>query len=155
MGKKRNFVDIYFLIFILIVMAYLASFIYSSVKYAAGIKTVATVTDAEHKTVRKHHTKGGSSKSNVTYITYEYTDGNERYENTLEISGKKHIEKGDEIKIAYAANDHKKAYLFDQIIWHIVPTLFFMFITVAQVFLYKKFCRPKPDGPKETDEKVM
>ncbi|MBP5744874.1 MAG: DUF3592 domain-containing protein [Lachnospiraceae bacterium] len=154
MGKKRNFVDIYFLIFILIVMAYLASFIYSSVKYAAGIKTVATVTDAEHKTVRKHHTKGGSSKSNLTYITYEYTDGNERYENTLEISGKKHIEKGDEIKIAYATGDHKKAYLFDQIIWHIMPMLFFICITIIQLLLYKRFRKIKPDGPYETDEVI-
>ena len=154
MGKKRNFVDIYFLIFILIVMAYLASFIYSSVKYAAGIKTVATVTDAEHKTVRKHHTKGGSSKSNVTYITYEYTDGKDRYENTVKISGKKHIEKGDEIKIAYAANDHKKAYLFDQIIWHIMPMLFFICITIIQLLLYKRFRKFKPDGPNETDEVI-
>ena len=154
MEKKRYIVGIYFLIFIMISTAYLAGFIYSSYRYATGVKTKANVTDVNIKTIKNHHTKGGSSKSNETDITYEYTDGKDRYENTVKISGKKHIEKGDEIKIAYDENDHNKSYLFNEIIWRIMPTLFFIFITIAQIFLYKKFCRPKPDGPKENEEVI-
>ena len=139
MEKKRYIVGIYFLIFILISTAYLAGFIYSSYRYATGVKTKANVTDVNIKTIKNHHTKGGSSKSNETDITYEYTDGKDRYVNTVKISGKK---------------DHKKSYLFNEIIWYIMPTMFFIFITIAQIFLYKKFCRPKPDGPKETEEVI-
>ena len=45
MEKKRYIIGIYFLIFILISTAYLAGFIYSSYRYATGIKTKANVTD--------------------------------------------------------------------------------------------------------------
>ena len=152
MKKKKYIIRIYFLIFILISAAYIASLTYTTVRYATGIKTVATVTDVEHRTVRNHHTKGGSTKRNVTDITYEYTADGNAYSNTINISGKKHIDKGDEVKIGYVSSDPQKAYLFNEILWQIVPTLLWILLTVAQIVLYLKYCRAKPDGPKDNEE---
>ena len=146
---KNNAIKIYFLIFILISAAYIVSLTYTSARYASGEKAVATVTEVEHKTIRKHHTKGGSTKRNVTNITYEYSADGNTYTNTIKQSGKKRIEQGDIVKIAYAADNPQKAYLFDQITWQIIPTLFWIIITVAQLILYLRFCRSKPDGPRD------
>ena len=149
MKKKRSIVRIYFLIFILICAAYLTSLIYTSIRYASGIKCTATVTDVEHKVLRNHHTKGGSTKRNETNITYEYTADKTVYTDTVNISGKKHIDKHDEVKIAYLSNDPQKSYMFKEIIWQIPHVLFWIALTVIQLVLYNRFCRPKPDGPNE------
>ena len=143
MEKKEISIKTYFLVFILIAAGNLLATVYTAVRYSTGVQTKAVVTEVQQKKIRYKKTKGGSTSSNITKISFRYYVNDKEYDKTVKLSGKKHVKEGDEIKVAYNPQKPEKVYLVKQIVSGVEATSFWIIITVIQMIIYKKLTSNK------------
>ena len=137
MKKKINVAKIWFLILFLLIAVYLVITVYQIVSYQNGTKTEAVVSEVHHQRIKsgsRHQTSSKSSK-----VVFKYFANDTEYEKTIKLSGWKHIQRGDKLKVSYNPDKNEKVYVKKVIFEDIRFTVLLIGFTLLQIVIVGRF----------------
>ena len=112
--KGKTILRIYYLFWIIIFLINVIYTSYEITKYNTSEKTTGVVTEVIHKRAGSSHDKS-NNKHNITLVTYKYEVNGTEYKKELKLSGKKHYEEGDTVKLGIDSSKPEKSYSMIQI----------------------------------------